>query len=712
MKFFNNLKTGVKLLGSFMIVALLLLIVAVIGYVDIKTADKNLDTLYQDQVLGIQSLSVMESAINKIRGDLYMMIIKPSEFPRMESQIQENTIRINESVSRFRKLELNEAEKKELSQFEIVWTVYQLHMQKIIGEIKDGKTSAAISGVVGDSEIAANREGLLTSIANLVAKKEASAKNLAQQSEAASRAAGNFLLVFSILGFLLSIGLAVLITYSINTPVGLMAQAAARLATGELNRDISQKAKTAFLSRRDEIGILGQGVVGTEMYLVEMAGIAGRIASGDLTVKVQPRSDKDELGHAFADMVSSLRMIIAQVAENASSLAVASDQLSASSGQADHATRQIAATVQQVARGTSQQSESVNRTAAITEQMSRSIDGVARGAQEQAQSVARTSNLTAEISTAIQEIAKNAQAAALGATETAANARQGTQSVEQTVRGMETIRERVGVSSEKVKEMGSRSSEIGAIVETIQDIASQTNLLALNAAIEAARAGEHGKGFAVVADEVRKLAEKSASATKEISALVKTIQSTVAEAVAAMGAGAAEVENGVARANQSGSALKSILSAAESANRQVEEIANAAGQVSWSANELVSAMDSVSAVVEENTAATEEMSAGASEVTQSIENIASVSQESGAAVQEVSAAAEQMAAQVEEVSESARSLAGMAQTLQAVVARFRLGEGGADEQPVVEEEAPLPDQVEEPVDATGSDQTDPILITV
>jgi methyl-accepting chemotaxis protein len=267
-----------------------------------------------------------------------------------------------------------------------------------------------------------------------------------------------------------------------------------------------------------------------------------------------------------------------------------------------------------------------------------------------------------------------AQASELRSREASKTAQDGVATVETTIQGMQAIKAKVGVSALKVREMGQRSDQIGAIVETIDDIASQTNLLALNAAIEAARAGEAGKGFAVVADEVRKLAERASGATKEIGGLIREIQRSVSEAVAAMEDGAREVERGVSQANEAGSSLAGILDASENVSLQVQKIASAAGDMNDLAKELTGVTSDVSAIVEENTAATEEMSAGSAEVTTAIESIASFSEENFASVEEVSAAAEEMSAQVEEVTASAQSLAELSRRLAALVERFQIGE--------------------------------------
>ncbi len=444
-----------------------------------------------------------------------------------------------------------------------------------------------------------------------------------------------------------------------------MARAANRLAQGDV---------TVQVTPQSEQDVLGNAFVQMVTYQQEMADVADRLAQGDLTATVVPQSKQDRLGSAFAQMIANLRSLIRQVAESADNVGIASRQLSAAADQAAHATNQVATTIQQVAGSTAQQTESVTNTTVTVDQMTRAIDGVAAGAQEQAVAVGRSAEITSQISAAIQQITTSVQSSADSAGQAAEAARAGADTVELTITGMDSIKQKVGLSSVKMREMGQRSEEIGAIVETIDDIASQTNLLALNAAIEAARAGEHGKGFAVVADEVRKLAENATDATQEIAALIRSIQQTVAEAIRAMDEGTAEIEAGAVHTDQAGQALDRILVAADAVQRQIEEIAVAANQMDDSAVEMVNAMNTVSAVVEENTASTEEMAAGASEVSLAIENIAAIAEENSAASEEVSATIEEVSAQAEEVTASADSLSQMAADLQAMVNNFRLSE--------------------------------------
>jgi methyl-accepting chemotaxis protein len=462
------------------------------------------------------------------------------------------------------------------------------------------------------------------------------------------------------------------ITKALTNPIVIMTKSMNKLKEGDVDRETPIEVKMKIMNRKDEIGLMGQALKEIEGYLQELTGLANQIAAGNLTLVCEPKSARDELGIAFRNMISGMGGMVSEVVVTSNELLAATDQLASASAQAGQATNQISLTIQQVAMGNTHQSEATTRTSVAMEQMNRAIGGVARGSQEQATAAAKASQVTNAINQNIQQVTENANRVTQGSERAAEAAREGAQKVEATIEGIQTIRSKVALSTQKVSEMGHRSEQIGLIVETIEDIASQTNLLALNAAIEAARAGEHGKGFAVVADEVRKLAEKSAAATKEISGLVKGIRGTVAEAVKSMDEGVMEVEKGVGLTNEAGSALETILKAVEAAYAQSEQTTKAAKQMAASAEELVVAMDAVSMVIEGNTAATEEMSANANEVSQAMENITSLSEENSAAIEEVSASTEEVNAQVEEVTASAKQMAATAHTLQKLTTRFKV----------------------------------------
>lgn len=675
MNWLNDLKIGVRLIGGFLIIALLSLVMLVFSYNGSKTLSANTDTLYENRLKPIELLGSINGDFQKSRAEVLRIVYITDGREQTEATLNQILADIDQKVSQYQSYASSQAEKDELIQFNTAYTDYKNGVVTVIKNIKAGDLEAATQSMTVGSPIITARTVAVDSLNNMISINEGLANDSVIQAHGVLNQTITAIVTIGVINILLAIGLGIFLTLTITVAINTIVRGANALAEGNLMRNVSNNFITITQTgskRKDEIGAIIRSFQNMFLYLDEMADVANQIAQGNLTVVVKPKSDHDELGNAFVKMVSSLHQTLNQVSQNANQVDAASSELVSVSNQAEQVTTQIATTIQQVAKGISQQSDSINKTAASFEQMERAIDGVAKGAQEQSKSVTEASNITSQITEAIQQVAANAQTSAQSATQAAETARLGAKTVTDTIREMQSIKEKVNVSAVKVREMGQRSNQIGAIVETIDDIASQTNLLALNAAIEAARAGEHGKGFAVVADEVRKLAERSSNATKEIGSLIRGIQSTVIEAVNAMDAGAKEVEVGVERANQADKALGDILQAVELINHQIDEIAASAQKIGQSSNGLVASMDSVSSIVEENTASTEQMSANSTEVTQSVENIASVSEQNSAAVEEVSASTEEMSAQVAEVTASAQTLSEMAHQLQSAVAQFKL----------------------------------------
>lgn len=297
--------------------------------------------------------------------------------------------------------------------------------------------------------------------------------------------------------------------------------------------------------------------------VADLRNAADQLAKGNLAVRAATisRDEVGEIADSFNTMADAMRGLLGEVARNADSVRDAANALATSAGRIEQAS--------------GEQSEASSSMAAAVEEMTVGIDHINRNAQEADQTTRGAGALS----------------------------RQGSESVGALVAEMNGIAESVGASARTIEALGTESEKISAIVGTIREIADQTNLLALNAAIEAARAGEAGRGFAVVADEVRKLAERTAASTKEIAGIVAAIQSGTAAAVKAMQKGVERVEQGVASSREAGNSMEGIDTAMQHVIHSVAEISDALREQSAASTELAKSVERIAQKTEQNTAA-------------------------------------------------------------------------------------------------------------
>ncbi len=469
----------------------------------------------------------------------------------------------------------------------------------------------------------------------------------------------------TVLAVIASLFLGYIVVRAITRPISNMAETSQRIATGDLDVNVEVRSK-------DEIGLLSNAFNEMILYLKGMAGAADAIAQGDLTVNVSPKSERDVLGNAFRNMVAYFRGMAktaGEIAEgdlrsdvdpksekdvlgNAFSKMIFGlrsiiTDIRGGADQIVSASSQIASTSEQSARNNEATATAVEETTSTMHEMSANIKSVSKNTQSQSSSVTQSSASIEQMVTSIQRIANTAQQLVELSQKTKNAVKIGLESVENSTRGTDEISKSITRSADTIAALGSRAEDIGKIVDVIDDIAEQTNLLALNAAIEAARAGEQGMGFAVVAEEVRKLAERSAKSTKEIADLIAGIQKEAQESVKLMEKSTQIVEKGVEMSRQVGESLRSIEGNVVEVDRYSKEIGAATQEQSSGSTQIAKASENLREITQEISSSTEEQASAAEQIVKTMEKMREMIHQNASGTAELASSAEQMRSQAD-----------------------------------------------------------------
>jgi methyl-accepting chemotaxis protein len=532
MNWFVNLPIRSKLIAGFAPFALLLCIVIATACVALESIPRCFSA-----ALDLQNL---RSKLNRERADLLAMV-STHETGGRDAALQDlKACSLAGDVLLQRVRAARRADKdfqRQIAALSATRDAYiQIRDKQVIPAILDGKTDDAVKLILGsqrDRHLAAR----------------AIAEQLGSQVEEDARWTATFSIIIVLSVAAIALVSIIVLIRALNTaiadPIRRISTAAERIAAGDLTVRVSDN------HRHDEVGALSETFCRMTGSLCGMAEVARQIASGDLRVKVQPHSEKDILGNAFATMVANLRDLAADISDSVNILGSAANEISVSTAAlAENASHTAVAVTE-----TTTTVEEVRQTAEIASQKTKMVS-------ESARKAAQTSEA-------------------------------GKKSTQDATAGMNRIRENMESIAETMVRLSEQSQAVSDIIATVDDLAQQSNLLAVNAAIEATKAGEHGRGFAVVAQEVRTLAEQSREATTQVRAILNDIQKATAAAVMATEQGNKSVEAGARQSAEAGESIQTLANSVAEAAQAAAQIATSSQQQVVGVNQVVTAMENI-----------------------------------------------------------------------------------------------------------------------
>jgi len=558
---------GMKIGGGYFVAAVVFIIVGVTSYMGLikltETAYKVIHTY--SVIVALEDLCI--NMLDAQRGERGFILTGQERYLEPYNAAIK---KVNQHLMEVRRL-IQERPAQEIIQQKRLDSLESLvaeefaDLKKVI-ELRRNKGFDAASKVVMSGEIKKVMDEIRKIITE-IENEELNILKLRREEAESNTSYTKATIIFGTIFAIVFVSLAgVLITRNISGPLKEVSSAAEKISTGDLSVNLPSS------ERKDEIGVLTNSFLQMIGYLREMAGVARQIAGNNLTVTIKPVSERDVLGNAFANMVENLRKVTQEIQNSVSILT---------------------SSVAEILTSTSQ-------LASITEETATSVNETTTTVEE----VKQTAHLSSEKSRKVSESAQNVVSVA----------EQGKAAVTETLEGINLIKGYTESVAENIIKLSEQSQAIGEIITTVNDLAQQSNLLAVNAAIEAAKAGEQGKGFAVVAQEVKSLADQSKQATIQVREILSDIQKATGTAVMATERVSKAVEDGVTQATESGESIRKLADS-------IVEAAQAAAQIAVSSQQQLAGMDQIALAMEQIRQAAQQNAAGTRQTEQAAHNL-------------------------------------------------------------------------------------------
>jgi methyl-accepting chemotaxis protein len=451
--------------------------------------------------------------------------------------------------------------------------------------------------------------------------------------------------LFAVIAVFFTMWIARLAAQDVSRVTRPLAEELERVAAGDLTRG-------RVIESEDELGDLARGV---ERMTGALHVTVGRVVEAVRGVEATAGSlsaVSEDLAGVTADQVQGLQQVTGsmdRIRGEVGGIAESAHGLSMSVEESSSSILELGVTGEELNQNAVALNERIGEVSSSIEQMMQSTRQVGSGIEELAGASAETSSSMEEMAASMREVDTNAAETARLSEDVVQTADRGRQKVDQTIRGMHAIQEATDAAQSVINGLGARAEEIGQILNVIDDVADETNLLALNAAIIAAQAGEHGRAFSVVADEIKDLADRVLASTKEIGGLIRGVQDEAGNAVGAIESGARSVESGVNLSAEAGVALEEITTSARQSGERISEIVSAVREQSRAAAHVVSLMDQVRDGAERIRHAGTEQSHGNEVVLRNASAMSEVSQQVGSATEEQARGAHRMREAIESV---------------------------------------------------------------